>query len=105
MENNRHFVIDFDSTFTQVEAMDVLGEIPLEGHPEKEQRLQKLVDLTNQGMGGQLAFRDSLSQRLELLDANRKHLQPLIENLRQKVSVSFVRNEDFFKERNKTCIR
>ncbi|MEO2062880.1 MAG: phosphoglycerate dehydrogenase [Christiangramia sp.] len=98
MENNRHFVIDFDSTFTQVEALDVLGEISLEGHPEKEQRLQKLVDLTNQGMGGQLAFRDSLSQRLELLDANRKHLQPLIENLRQKVSVSFVRNEDFFKE-------
>ncbi len=98
MENKRHFVIDFDSTFTQVEALDVLGEISLEGHPEKEQRLQKLVDLTNQGMGGQLAFRDSLQQRLQLLDANEKHLEPLIEKLRKKVSVSFVRNEDFFKE-------
>lgn len=98
MEHNRHFVIDFDSTFTQVEALDVLGEISLEKHPEKEERLQKLKDLTDRGMMGSLAFRESLQQRLDILDAKRSHLEPLVERLKKKVSVSFVRNEEFFEE-------
>ena len=33
--NNKYFVIDFDSTFTKVEALDVLGEIALEGKADK----------------------------------------------------------------------
>ena len=98
MSQRRNFVIDFDSTFTQVEALDVLGEISLSGHPEKEKRLQKLVDLTNQGMAGELAFRESLHRRLELLDAKKEHLEPLVEELSEKVSVSFTRNSDFLQE-------
>ena len=98
MSQRRNFVIDFDSTFTQVEALDVLGEISLSGHSEKEKRLQKLVDLTNQGMAGELAFRESLHRRLELLDAKKEHLEPLVEELSEKVSVSFTRNSDFLQE-------
>src|SRR5690606_15900387 len=98
MKNKRHFVIDFDSTFTQVEALDVLGEISLANHPEKEKRLQKLVELTNRGMAGELSFRESLEQRLALLDAEEKHLEPLVNNLKSKVSTSFIRNREFFSE-------
>ncbi len=72
MKSNRHLVIDFDSTFTQVEALDVLGEISLENHNEKEERLKKLSDLTNSGMAGDLSFRESLEQRLALLECSRK---------------------------------
>ncbi len=98
MKNNRHFVIDFDSTFTQVEALDVLGEISLEGHEEKEERLQKLADLTNSGMAGDLSFRESLEQRLALLNAEEKHLPALVDRLKSKVSTSFIRNKEFFEE-------
>ena len=35
MKLNKYFVIDFDSTFTKVEAFDVLADISLNGHPDK----------------------------------------------------------------------
>ncbi len=98
MKSRRHYVIDFDSTFTQVEALDVLGEISLENHADKKERLQELQELTDRGMGGDLAFRDSLKLRLDLLNANKSHLAPLIEVLKGKISTSFVRNEAFFEE-------
>ncbi|MDR5589810.1 phosphoglycerate dehydrogenase [Christiangramia sp. SM2212] len=98
MENKKHFVIDFDSTFTQVEALDVLGEISLANNPRKKEKLQELKDLTDLAMGGKLAFRESLERRLEILEANISAIPELVENLKNKVSVSFVRNEEFFKE-------
>jgi len=98
MENKKHFVIDFDSTFTQVEALDVLGEISLEKHPRKKEKLQELKDLTDLAMEGKLAFRESLERRLNILEANKSAIPELVERLQQKVSVSFVRNEGFFKE-------
>ncbi|MGA9590566.1 MAG: phosphoglycerate dehydrogenase [Salegentibacter sp.] len=98
MKNKRNYVIDFDSTFTQVEALDVLGEISLAEKGDKENRLAELKDLTDRGMGGNLSFRDSLRQRLDLLEARRHHLDPLIENLKKKISTSFMRNPDFFEE-------
>ncbi|MCH4824241.1 phosphoglycerate dehydrogenase [Gramella lutea] len=98
MDDKRHFVIDFDSTFTQVEALDVLGEITLENNPNKEEKLQDLKELTDLAMGGKLAFRESLERRLEILDAHKNSIPELIERLKTKVSVSFVRNEAFFSE-------
>lgn len=98
MENNKSFVIDFDSTFTKVEALDVLGEISLANHPEKEQRLKDLEELTNHGMDGNITFRESLDQRLAILNAEKQHLPQLIEVLKGKISKSFLRNEAFFRE-------
>lgn len=98
MENKKHFIIDFDSTFTQVEALDILGEISLSNDKDKDKKLREVGDLTNLGMKGEISFRESLEKRLELLEAHQHHLDPLVENLRQKVSSSFVRNKEFFSE-------
>ena len=98
METNKFFVIDFDSTFTQVEALDVLGEIALDGKPEKEEALQAIKDITDQGMDGGLTFRESLEKRIELLSANKNHLPLLVDALKDKVSISFKRNKAFFKD-------
>ncbi|MFY0626657.1 MAG: phosphoglycerate dehydrogenase [Reichenbachiella sp.] len=100
---NRNFVIDFDSTFTQVEALDVLCEIVLENQPTKESVLSEIASITNEAMGGSLSFRESLEQRLSLLKANRSHLPHLIEKLEKLVSKSFIRNKDFL-ETNKNSI-
>ena len=94
----KNIIIDFDSTFTQVEALDVLCEVSLKDHPEKDHVLQQIKDITNQGMEGKMNVRDSLSMRVKLLKANRSHLSELINRLSEQVSVSFKRNVQFFKE-------
>lgn len=98
MKLNKFFVIDFDSTFTQVEAFDVLADISLSAHPEREDRVKKIKDITNQGMNGSLSFRESLEQRLGLLEPHKNHLPTLVKQLKDKVSNSFRRNKEFFQK-------
>ena len=96
MKPNKYFVIDFDSTFTKVEAFDVLADISLQDHPEREARTEAIHRITNQGMDGSISFRESLEQRLTLLAPSKKHLAPLIQRLKGSVSESFKRNKEFF---------
>jgi len=96
MKLNKYFVIDFDSTFTKVEAFDVLADISLKDHPDREERKKQIVGITNQGMDGSISFRESLEKRLNLLAPSQHHLGPLITQLRGSVSESFKRNKEFF---------
>ncbi len=96
MKINKNYIIDFDSTFTKVEAFDVLADISLADHPEREERKQQVIDITNQGMDGSISFRESLEKRLNLLAPNKNHLPALILKLKDSVSESFKRNKDFF---------
>tara|TARA_Y100001980_G_C14556906_1_gene353162 strand:+ start:39849 stop:41741 length:1893 start_codon:yes stop_codon:yes gene_type:complete len=98
MENSKHFVIDFDSTFTRVEALDVLGEISLKNHKNKSGALKKVKDITDLGMEGKLSFRESLEQRIETLQANKSHLPELVDKLSAQVSKSFIRNKEFIRK-------
>jgi len=93
-----YYIIDFDSTFTQVEALDELARISLKNHPDKEAIFQKIEDYTNFAMEGKLSFSESLAQRVKLLEANEEHLKQLIKHLKKKVSTSFSRNAEFFKK-------
>ncbi|SIN75471.1 phosphoglycerate dehydrogenase [Algoriphagus halophilus] len=98
MPQTKKFIIDFDSTFTQVEALDILGEISLENDPERDRKLQAIKDITDKGMDGSLTFRDSLIQRLEILNATQSQIDDLIDALKKKVSKSFERNKEFLQE-------
>ncbi|WP_316808611.1 HAD-IB family phosphatase [Pedobacter agri] len=93
-----YYIIDFDSTFTQVEALDELARISLKNHPDKEAIFQKIEDYTNFAMEGKLSFSESLAQRVKLLEASEDHLKLLIKHLKKKVSTSFSRNAEFFKK-------
>lgn len=95
---SQYFIIDFDSTFTQVEALDELARISLRHHPDRESIYKQIEDLTNASMEGRLSFTQSLENRVKLLQANREHLKQLITHLKKKVSVSFSRNTEFFKK-------
>lgn len=98
MQNTKHFIIDFDSTFTKVEALDLLGEISLKNHPEKEERLNAIKEITDLGMEGMISFRESLEKRINLLDASKNHLPELIEKLKREISESFIRNKEFIRK-------
>jgi D-3-phosphoglycerate dehydrogenase len=96
MKFNKYFVIDFDSTFTKVEAFDVLAEIIVKEHPDSEAIKKKIFEITNLGMEGKISLRESIERRLEILQPEKRHLTPLIRELKLVVSESFKRNKDFF---------
>ena len=98
MPNNKKFIIDFDSTFTQVEALDILGEISLKNDSKREEKLQAIKDITDGGMEGTVTFRESLEKRVGLLEATKPQIGELVEVLKNKVSKSFQRNKEFFEE-------
>lgn len=98
MKKQNFYIIDFDSTFTQVEALDELARISLNKHPDKDAIFKKIEDYTNLAMEGKLSFSESLAQRVKLLEANEDHLKKLISHLKKKVSKSFSRNAEFFKK-------
>lgn len=95
-EVKKNFIIDFDSTFTKVEALDLLGEIALANHPDKEKVLNQIKEITNKGMEGTLNLRDSIEERLNILSPHKDHLNELITRLKKQVSKSFERNREFF---------
>ncbi|WP_353181395.1 HAD-IB family phosphatase [Parapedobacter lycopersici] len=99
-----YYIIDFDSTFTQVEALDELARISLAKHPARELIYEEIERLTNLAMNGQLSFRDSLAGRIRLLEANRDHLKKLVSVLKKKVSPSFLRNREFFKKHSESAL-
>ena len=94
----QYFIIDFDSTFTQVEALDELARISLKNHPQREVIYRQIEDLTNLAMNGKLSFSESLAGRVKLLEANKADLEKLVKHLKKKVSTSFSRNKEFFKK-------
>src|SRR5258708_411442 len=96
MKFNKYFVIDFDSTFTKVEAFDVLAEIIVKEHPDSEAIKKKIFEITNLGMEGKISLRESIEKRLDILQPEKRHLLPLVKQLKLVVSESFKRNKEFF---------
>ena len=94
-EHQVNFVIDFDSTFTQVEGLDELAAIALAGNKDSEKIVGEIKAITDKGMLGEIGFADSLKARVTLLPAHRDHVNTLIEFLMGKISDSFARNREF----------
>jgi len=86
------FIIDFDSTFTKVEALDILADIVGNGSSELTDQISAITDLA---MEGKLSFEESLSQRLQLIRAHKTDLDKLVSILQEKISDSFKRNQEF----------
>ena len=94
----RKYVFDFDSTLTRVEALDVLAEMSLQGRRNREDVVQEIQKVTNLGIDGDISFTESLERRIRLLNAHRDHLEPLVGELRQKISKSIAANKEFFEK-------
>ena len=98
IEVGRKYVFDFDSTLTRVEALDVLAEMTLQGSHNREEVIQEIQHITNLGIDGDISFTESLERRIRLLNANKRHLEPLVRELREKISKSIASNKEFFKK-------
>lgn len=93
-----YFIIDFDSTFTKVEGLDVLAEISLAGNRDRDRIVDDIRTITDRGMAGEISLAQSLELRLKLLQAHRDHIPALVEVLKDKISDSFQRNHEFLTE-------
>ena len=91
----KNYIIDFDSTFIKVESLDELLEI---SEPGNKLKIDKVKNITNEGMEGKISFSESLSRRIKLLEATKDNIDKTVQKLRDKVSDSFVNNIDFLKE-------
>lgn len=94
----RKYVFDFDSTLTRVEALDVLAEMTLEGNKKRDEIIAEIQHITNLGIDGEISFTESLERRIKLLNAHRSDLEPLIAELRKKISKSISSNKEFFEK-------
>ncbi len=94
----RKYVFDFDSTLTQVEALDVLAEMTLQGRIDRDDIISQIQEITNLGIDGDISFTQSLESRIQLLKAHKEHLKPLVDELRQKISKSIASNKEFFQK-------
>ncbi len=98
MQPQKYFLIDFDSTFVTVEALEELAAIALKTNPRKDEIVEEVRKITALGMEGKLSFPESLSKRLALFQANKQHLEKLISVLKKKVTPSVASNKAFFKQ-------
>jgi D-3-phosphoglycerate dehydrogenase len=98
MKTDRYYIIDFDSTFVKVEALDELAAIALKKHPRKDVMCNAVNQLTGDAMAGKIPFNVSLEKRIELLNANKTHIDKLINRLSKQVSSSITANLAFFKK-------
>lgn len=91
-------VLDFDSTFTQVEALDILAELVSAADPARAADVGLIKTLTDQAMSGEISFAEALQRRVQLLKPTREDIAALVEVLKEKVSSSIVRNRAVFDE-------
>ncbi len=90
-------IIDFDSTFIQTEILEELAAIVLCNNNQRETILRKIIEMTKLAMAGQMSFSEALHKRLQLLTIHKSDLEQLIEQIKTKITPSFVQHKAYIK--------
>ena len=93
-----YFIIDFDSTFVSVEALDELANLSMAHRKDKDQLLENIRLITEMGMNGEISITSSLQKRLDSMNIHKLFLSSLTEHLHKRVSESFKRNKAFLEQ-------
>ncbi len=99
MDRKQYFIIDFDSTFVTVEALDALAVIALKNSREKAKITKEVANITKAGMEGVIDFPTSLQKRLLLFRPIKKDIIHLTELLKNHITPSVIRNKKFFQDK------
>jgi D-3-phosphoglycerate dehydrogenase len=95
---HRYLVLDFDSTFVQVEGLDELARIVLEDDPERDGKTAEIERLTKSGMDGDIGFGESLAGRLALFCPQPQHIERVIDLLRHRITPSVLQHKKFIRD-------
>lgn len=102
MKKNNYIIIDFDSTFVELEALDELSKIVLSNNPNRENIVKQIEEITQLGMEGKITFPESLAKRLQLFQPHKNHIEQLVALLSNHITPSFMGNKDFIKENSES---
>lgn len=92
------FIIDFDSTFITLEALDELARISLKHTPNRESIAKEITRITTDGMEGKIDFPTSLSKRFELFQPMNDDINEVVTLLKKHITISVRRNISFFQK-------
>jgi D-3-phosphoglycerate dehydrogenase len=93
-----NLVLDFDSTLIKKETLEMLAEEALSRSPQKETIKEKVQEITDLGMKGEIDFSDSLERRLKLFSLNVEDIEKIKQTILKEISVSFQKNKSFFQK-------
>jgi D-3-phosphoglycerate dehydrogenase len=92
------YIFDFDKTIVSVESLELLAQICLEHNPKKKEIIDKIENITEKGMRGELPFEESLKQRFKLLSPTQADIDICAKKLKKHITKSLLRNKAFFKK-------
>ena len=95
MHPNFSLILDFDSTIINTESIDCLSKIVL-NRKDIDKQIQKINEITNKGMNGEITFENSLNKRLSLLKINKNHIKALSLEVSKNFDDTFINNLVFF---------
>ncbi|MFY0638423.1 HAD-IB family phosphatase [Maricaulis maris] len=82
----RLIAFDVDSTLLRVESLDTALEAALAEREDRVAAKTRLHEITQAGMSGSMALRDSLEARLQLAALDREGVAAIAEHLRQRLT-------------------
>ncbi len=88
----KNIILDFDSTISSLEMLEILAEVSLRNNPSQNRILKRIQDITELGMNGEISFEESLSSRLSLLTLDQQVMEDAYEIINQSISKSFSKN-------------
>jgi D-3-phosphoglycerate dehydrogenase len=89
-------VFDFDSTLINCEGLDTLAELALSGRDDKAEVLQRIKEITDMGMNGEIPLEEGFSRRLALMSVTRDHVTTLAQTFAGRIMPSVLAHKDFF---------
>jgi D-3-phosphoglycerate dehydrogenase len=90
-------IFDFDSTIVSEESMELLAEESLAGLENKDALMEEIKKITDMGMNGEISLPESLSKRFAIINAHKKHIDPVISKLTNLISMSYLENKNYIR--------
>lgn len=72
-----NIVFDFDSTLIGIESLETAMELALKKYPKDQQAkiIKQIIQITNQGMEGEITLQESIEKRVQLVNITSEHLE------------------------------
>lgn len=94
----KHLICDFDSTIVSIETLDELAKFVMRKTGYDADLAQKIEEITEMGMQGEIDFADSLDRRLALMHLHRDDIAAFKDRVGRAITVSVLKNKAFFEK-------
>jgi D-3-phosphoglycerate dehydrogenase len=93
-----NWIFDAESTLWSLEGLYELAKISLNGSPLAPSILKKIECVCIRGMNGEINFKESLSERMKFIGANKSDVLRLAEKFKDALTPSARVYSDFFRK-------